>query len=63
MQLVCEQHALYALLSLLLADDEEGNLMLVFVLSLVACLEKFNWQNAKVVGVVVIAASLTFHES
>ena len=40
---------------------KEGNLVLVYVLFLVACLEKFNGQNVAVLGVVVIATSLTFH--
>mmetsp|Transcript_8320 Transcript_8320/g.23120 ORF Transcript_8320/g.23120 Transcript_8320/m.23120 type:complete len:373 (-) Transcript_8320:108-1226(-) len=40
---------------------KEGNLILVYVLSLVACLEKFSWQNVSVLGVVVFATSLTIH--
>jgi hypothetical protein len=40
---------------------KEANLVLVYVFSLIACLEKFSWRSVGVLGLVCFATALTIH--
>merc|ERR1719498_1486628 len=40
---------------------KEANLVLVYVFSLIAMLEKFNWRNVGILSFVILATTLTIH--
>lgn len=40
---------------------KEANLVLVYVFSLIACLEKFSWRSVSILGLVIFATALTIH--
>jgi len=40
---------------------KEGNVVLVYVFSLIACLEKFSWRSVGLLACVVVATTMTIH--